>query len=253
MPICRRCEAQANETWALDDDPLVDSVDHVGLLLYQVGLLPGFGQGVEPLRRAAGRQVPDRLRPHDLQFAAKARHPREVLSVVEARCGVLQGELAHLAFEVPPAPAAAAAVPLDAEPGGVWSGRPPEQAAASVPALADAARESRPARSRGPRAGRAPVPRRTYPILAFNGLHELFGTAQVVPGTSAFSWQWAPDVTITADADVLSAGQGNRWVMTPLAFIDWATLQVEREKKSRVLRVRWNKEATASKRRLPGA
>jgi hypothetical protein len=83
------------------------------------------------------------------------------------------------------------------------------------------------------------------------GLHELFDTAQVVPGTSAFSWQWAPDVTITADTDILAAAQGNRWVMTPAAFIDWVTPQVEREEKTRVLRARWNKEAGASKRRLP--
>lgn len=85
------------------------------------------------------------------------------------------------------------------------------------------------------------------------GLHELFGTAQVVPGTSAFSWQWAPDVTVTADADVLAAAHGNRGVMTPAAFADWATPIVEREEKSRVLRARWNKEAAASKRRLRGA
>ena len=85
------------------------------------------------------------------------------------------------------------------------------------------------------------------------GLHELFGTAQVVPGTAAFSWQWAPDITISADATVLTAAQGSRGVMTPAAFADWATPLVEREEKVRVLRARWNKEATASKRRLRGA
>jgi len=41
--------------------------------------------------------------------------------------------------------------------------------------------------------------------------------------------------------------------MTPAAFVDWATPLVEREEKVRVLRARWNKEATASKRRLRGA
>lgn len=91
MPVRRWCETQADEAGPLDDDPLVDSVNHVGLLLYQIGLLPGFGQGIEPPRRAAGRQVPDRLRPHDLKFAAEARHPREVLRVVKPRRGMLQG------------------------------------------------------------------------------------------------------------------------------------------------------------------
>ncbi len=84
------------------------------------------------------------------------------------------------------------------------------------------------------------------------GLHELFGAAQVVPGTSAYSWQWAPDITLTADPDVLTAAQGSRWVMTPAAFIDWATPQVAREEKARVLRTRWNKEAPAGRRRLAG-
>jgi excisionase family DNA binding protein len=84
------------------------------------------------------------------------------------------------------------------------------------------------------------------------GLHELFGTAQVVPGTSAFSWQWAPDVTVTASADVLTAAEGNRGVMTPAAFADWATPIAEREEKVRVLRARWNKEVLAGRRRLAG-
>jgi excisionase family DNA binding protein len=81
------------------------------------------------------------------------------------------------------------------------------------------------------------------------GLHEIFGVAQVVPGTSAFSWQWAPDITVTADAGVLTAAPGNRWVMTPEAFIDWVTPQVEREVKARALRNRWNREAAAGRRR----
>ncbi|HEY8871168.1 MAG TPA: hypothetical protein VIM30_17495 [Candidatus Limnocylindrales bacterium] len=39
------------------------------------------------------------MRPDDLQFSAEVRHPGEVLRVVQTRCGVLQRELAHLAFE----------------------------------------------------------------------------------------------------------------------------------------------------------
>ncbi len=91
--------AQADEARAFDDDPLVDGVDHVGSLLYWFGLLPDFGQGVEPLGRATRWQVPGRLRPHDFQISAEARHPREVFRVVEARRNMLQCELAHLAFE----------------------------------------------------------------------------------------------------------------------------------------------------------
>jgi len=95
VPVRRRCEPQADEARPFDDDPLVDSVDHVGLLLDQIGPLPGFSEGVEPLHRAADRQVAGRLRPDDLQLSAKARHPGEVFRVVETRRGVLQGELAH--------------------------------------------------------------------------------------------------------------------------------------------------------------
>ncbi len=42
------------------------------------------------------------------------------------------------------------------------------------------------------------------------GLHELLGASQVIPGTSAYSWNMAPDVTLTEDADVLAAGH-ERW------------------------------------------
>jgi hypothetical protein len=84
-------------------------------------------------------------------------------------------------------------------------------------------------------------------------LHELFGAAHVIPGTSSFSWQWAPDITLTAGQDVLTASQGSPFVMTQAAFIDWATPQVDREEKARVLRTRWNKEAPAGRRRLAGA
>ena len=85
------------------------------------------------------------------------------------------------------------------------------------------------------------------------GLHELFGAAQVIPGTSSFSWQWAPDITVTADLDALTAGQGNPFVMTPEAFVERVTPQVEREEKARLLRDRWNREASASRHRLARA
>lgn len=76
------------------------------------------------------------------------------------------------------------------------------------------------------------------------GLHELFGAAQVVPSTSAYTWHQAPDITITTDADVLTAAQGKPWVMTPAVFIAWATPLVEREEKARVLRDRWERDAS---------
>ena len=75
------------------------------------------------------------------------------------------------------------------------------------------------------------------------GLHELFSAAQVIPGTSGYSWRWAPDITLTADSDVLTAGQGRPFLMTEAAFMDWITPQVEREEKVKVLRDRWDGEA----------
>jgi hypothetical protein len=85
------------------------------------------------------------------------------------------------------------------------------------------------------------------------GLHELFGAAQVIPGASTYSWQWAPDITLTADLNVLTASQGSPFVMTPEAFVEWVAPQVEREKKARLLRDRWNREASAGRHRLARA
>ncbi|MFL5754888.1 MAG: hypothetical protein ACJ77N_01180 [Chloroflexota bacterium] len=45
-------------------------MDHVGFLLDEFGLLPSFGEGVEPFGRATRRQVPSRLHPNDFQFSA---------------------------------------------------------------------------------------------------------------------------------------------------------------------------------------
>jgi hypothetical protein len=38
-----RCEAQADEARPFDNDPLIDRVDHVGLLLHEIDRLPGLG------------------------------------------------------------------------------------------------------------------------------------------------------------------------------------------------------------------
>jgi excisionase family DNA binding protein len=84
------------------------------------------------------------------------------------------------------------------------------------------------------------------------GLHELFGAAQVVPGTSGYSWQWAPDITLTADAHVLAASQDRPFVMTQAAFVEWVAPQVERAEKAKVLRDRWDREASARTRSSRG-
>jgi hypothetical protein len=66
VPVRRRCEAQADEARPFDDDPFIYRVDHVGFLLYQFGLLPGLGEGVEPFSHTTRRQVPGRLHPKRL-------------------------------------------------------------------------------------------------------------------------------------------------------------------------------------------
>lgn len=38
------------------------------------------------------------------------------------------------------------------------------------------------------------------------GPHELFGAAQVIPGTSGCPWSMAPDITLTSDSGVLTSG-----------------------------------------------
>ena len=75
------------------------------------------------------------------------------------------------------------------------------------------------------------------------GLHELFATAQVIPGTSGHSRTMAPDITITADRDLLRVGPGTWRLKSPSEFIEWVTPQVERVEKAKVLRARWDREA----------
>jgi hypothetical protein len=43
VPARGWCEAQTDEARPFDDDPLIDRMDHVGLLLYEIDRLPGFG------------------------------------------------------------------------------------------------------------------------------------------------------------------------------------------------------------------
>ncbi len=92
----------ADDPRPCDDDPFVYGVDHVGFLLCYLGLLPRLGEGLEPFDRATRRQVPGRLRPNDFLISAEACHPREVGRVVEASRGMVQGELADLAFDPGP-------------------------------------------------------------------------------------------------------------------------------------------------------
>lgn len=84
-------------------------------------------------------------------------------------------------------------------------------------------------------------------------LHELFGASSVMPGSPAYSWNMAPDVTVTEEVDVLAAGQVHWGVMGSAAFLEWATPQVERAEKVRVLRDRWERDASAKGqlRKLP--
>lgn len=77
------------------------------------------------------------------------------------------------------------------------------------------------------------------------GLHEIFAASQVILGTSAYSWSMAPDITITEDAGLLRAGQDRPFVMTQAAFVEWATPQVERAEKVKVLRDRWDRDTSA--------
>jgi excisionase family DNA binding protein len=76
------------------------------------------------------------------------------------------------------------------------------------------------------------------------GLHELFATAQVIPGTSGRSRTMAPDITITADQDLLRVGPGTWRLKTLSEFIVWVTPQIERVEKAKVLRARWDREAS---------
>ena len=76
-------------------------VDHsapgwVRFTLSLAGLLPGFGEGIKPVRRAARRQVSGLVRPHDFQFSAEARHPGETFRVVEARRAMLQCDFSSI-------------------------------------------------------------------------------------------------------------------------------------------------------------
>lgn len=77
------------------------------------------------------------------------------------------------------------------------------------------------------------------------GLHELFGASPVLSGSQAYSWNMAPDVTVTEDAGVVAAGQVHWGVMDPAAFLDWARPQVERAEKVQALRSRWERDVAA--------
>ena len=83
------------------------------------------------------------------------------------------------------------------------------------------------------------------------GLHGLFGASPVLAGSSAYTWNMAPDVTITEDSDTLAAGQGHWGVMSCSAFVEWAAPHVERAEKVKALRDRWEREASLSRRRSP--
>lgn len=74
------------------------------------------------------------------------------------------------------------------------------------------------------------------------GLHELFGSSPALSDSQGYSWNMAPDVTVTGDPDVVAAGQVHWGVMSPEAFIGWAGPQVERAEKVEALRSRWNRE-----------
>ena len=76
------------------------------------------------------------------------------------------------------------------------------------------------------------------------GLHELFAAAQVIPGTSGASRTMAPDITITADSDLLKVGPGTWRLKTLPEFLEWVAPQVERVEKAKVLRARWDREAS---------
>lgn len=54
----------------------------------------------------------------------------------------------------------------------------------------------------------------------------------------------APDITVTDDPDVLAAGAVHWGVMGSAAFLEWATPQVQCAEKVRVLRDRWEGEAS---------
>ncbi len=54
VPLQRRREAQADEARPLDDDPVVDRVQQVGLLLGNVSVLPRLAQRPEPFNGAVG-------------------------------------------------------------------------------------------------------------------------------------------------------------------------------------------------------
>ena len=93
------------------------------------------------------------------------------------------------------------------------------------------------------------VRRAVRPITAENfahygrGLHELFAASPVPSGSQAYSWNMAPDVTVTDDPGVAEAGQVHWGVMDPAAFLDWAGPQVERAEKAQALRRRWDRDA----------
>lgn len=80
-------------------------------------------------------------------------------------------------------------------------------------------------------------------------LHELFGSSLVLSGSQSYSWNMAPDVTVTGDPDVLTAGQVHWGVMSPAAFVEWAGPQVERAEKVEALRSRWNRDAAPRRAR----
>lgn len=75
------------------------------------------------------------------------------------------------------------------------------------------------------------------------GLHELFGASAVLSGSQTYSWNMAPDVTVTDDPDVAAVGQVHWGVMEAVAFLDWARPQVERAEKVQALRSRWDRDA----------
>jgi hypothetical protein len=81
------------------------------------------------------------------------------------------------------------------------------------------------------------------------GLHELFRAGHLMPGTSAYTWSMAPDVTLIEDAEVLDAVKDRPFVMTPAAFVEWVMPQVERAERAAVLRGRWDRDASALQRR----
>lgn len=73
------------------------------------------------------------------------------------------------------------------------------------------------------------------------GLHEWIAASLVRSGSQAYSWNMAPDVTVTANPAVVTAGQAHWGLMDPAAFVAWAIPQVERAEKVKVLRDRWDR------------